>query len=51
VEGEQADGVLRVIAVPDAPPSDVTFMIRPLDTVLTRVKAMGWVLADRVEVG
>jgi hypothetical protein len=38
VEGERADGVLRVRG---APATDVTLMIRPLDALLAGVKAMG----------
>ncbi len=38
VEGERADGVLRVRG---APAADVTLMIRPLDALLAGVKAMG----------
>ena len=49
VEGKQADGVLRVIAVHDAPARGVTLMIRPLDTLLAGVKAMGRALAERAE--
>jgi hypothetical protein len=41
VEGERADGVLRVRG---APAADVTLMIRPLDAVLAGVKAMGRLL-------
>jgi hypothetical protein len=38
IEGERADGVLRVRG---APAADVTLMIRPLDALLAGVKAMG----------
>jgi ketosteroid isomerase-like protein len=41
VEGERADGVLRVVAERDAPAGEVTLMIRPLDALLAGVKAMG----------
>jgi hypothetical protein len=47
VEGKPADGVLRVIAEGDAPATEVTLMIRPLETLLGGVKAMGRALAER----
>jgi hypothetical protein len=40
VEGEEADGVLRVVAAPGARATDVTLMIRPLDALLKGLKAM-----------
>lgn len=40
VAGEEADGVLRVVAAPGGRAGDVTLMIRPLDALLKGVKAM-----------
>jgi len=44
VEGRHADGVLRVIAERDAPATELTLMVRPLDTLIAGVKAMGRIL-------
>ena len=40
VEGRQADGVLRVVAMPGARASDVTLMLRPLGALLEGLKGM-----------
>ena len=40
VEGRPAQAVVRVIADGDAPASEVTLMIRPLETLLAGVRAM-----------
>jgi SnoaL-like domain len=40
VGGQQADGVLRVVAVPGGRVGDVTLMIRPLDALLEGLKGM-----------
>ena len=40
VEGRPAQAVIRVIADEDKPASDVTLMIRPLETLLAGVRAM-----------
>jgi hypothetical protein len=40
VEGREVDGVLRVVAAADAPATELTLMIRPLEALLAGVKAM-----------
>jgi hypothetical protein len=40
IAGRPADAVVRVIADGDAPATDVTLMIRPLETLIGAVKAM-----------
>ena len=47
VEGLSAEGVLRVVAQGDAPATELTLMIRPLESLLAGVKAMGRALAAR----
>ena len=39
-EGDQPNGVLRVIAVHGAPAREITLMIRPLEALRAGVKAM-----------
>ena len=49
VAGHPGDAVIRVIADGDAPASDVTLMIRPLETLIGGVKAMQRALGLREE--
>ena len=45
VEGQRADGVLRVVAGDQEPATELMLMIRPLSTLLAGVKAMERALA------
>lgn len=47
VEGREADGVLLVLGDGDGRASDLTLMVRPLETLLLRVERMKQVLAAR----
>ena len=42
-----ADGVLRVVGEADEPATELTLMMRPLETLLAGVKAMGRALGAR----
>ena len=51
VEGRPADGVLRVVGAPGTPAGEFTLMVRPLETLLAAVKAMGRELESSAEAG